>query len=215
MPTTIDHSTAESAWIPAAFIAQCKNSCRVDPLIADEDLPVRFTDLVPAAIAMVEDIQWRVIQPKSLTASLDRDLIPQCLNEDRIWLPYGRLHADSMVVSIIDVDSDDVIVPSDDLTIHLATDPAWFRFNADEYDSWQDLFDTYDISDSHPAPVTIEWTAGYTSFDHVPSTTKTAIELAVKHLYYNPESVGDLPESVKLWARMNALVNREPQRLLL
>lgn len=215
MPTHIDHSSADPAWVPATFIAACKQSCRIDPNVADEDLPVSFANtLVPQAVGMVEDLQWRILQPKSLTASIDRDLLPLCLKEDRLWLPYGRLSAASLVVTITDTDGDAVVVPAEDLVVHALTDPAWLRYDAETYQSWSDLFDVYDISETHPTPVTIEWTAGYTSFDALPSSTKLAIELAVKHLYFNPESVGDTPASVLHWAKMNALLNREPHRLL-
>lgn len=214
MPCEIDYASADPDWIPGEFIAACKNSCRIDPLIADEDLPVRFSDLVPMAIGMIESLQWRILQPKTLTASIDRDLLPICLREDRIWLPYGKLQPATFEMTVIDIDGDSVVIPSEDLVLHSQTDPAWVHYDADVYQSWQDLLDVYEISESHPAPVNITWTAGYASFDALPSATKLAIELAVKHLFFNPESIAETPASVRHWSSMGLLFNREPHRLL-
>jgi hypothetical protein len=214
MTVTRDITTCDPDWIPGYFVAECKQECRLDALTPEEDLPVNIRALITSAIRRVEDHQWRVLQPSLLTATFQHTRLPDAFPDGdmRVWLPYGRAIT-KPVLKFYDYQDALQTVPDASLRATLNMDACWIAPSRGVA-CWDDLLPQ--VSDDHPETCSLTWTSGYTTFASIHGSTRTAIRLLTKHLYFNPnEQLEKLPASIFSFADQDSLHSRKFTRFMI
>lgn len=180
MPAYIDRSTEArlSSLFPKDWVDGLYKYLGLDPTVAEADQPIDVLDLLEEVVGITESIQWRNILRKQVVLSLPLHAIYNCNTSgtgSKIFLPYGTI---SSITSFtwVDVNGD-----SNSLTSGTDYTPT---FNSDPPFLWKDYWTNVitDPSDTRPEPLTITYTAGYSTFQQIPRATLQAIKILCFHL---------------------------------
>jgi hypothetical protein len=171
---------AVSTLATSDFVKAVKQQIGFDTETPDESLPVDITDLLHQCIQICEREQWRFILRKTVTLTLPYSAFT---NRDSLcFLPFGRVTSLASF-SYRKSDNTTVNISAADYSI-LSEEPSklWC-------DDWELVF--ADIHESHPYPITLSYTTGYSSFPEIPKSTVRALTILAYHLFENRDAVSE------------------------
>jgi hypothetical protein len=192
MRSSVDLTTEDAIedLFPKQFLDDFTLYLGLDPDVAVEYQPIDVIDHLRAVVRMVEQDQWRLILRKTVTMS--GCLEDFCKRDNKVYLPYGPV-ASLTTFTYLDSSSVSQSVSSDDYFLN-TSEPSYL---------WASNWNSVAPANSeHPAPVTITYTTGYSSFAQIPTTTLQAVKVMANYLFVNRGE-----ESVARPAAYDHLVN--------
>jgi len=178
MSGSIDYTSevAVTSLFPSTFIDDLTLYLGLDPAVAAKYQPLDIENLLHTAISMTEQNQWRFILRKPVTLSLPLSAL--CFDDNRIYLPYGPV-ASLTTFSYTDTDLAVQNISSSDYTL-FSEEPSWIWAK-----NWNTPIPGNSVHSSHPAPISLSYTTGYTDFEEIPKSTLGAIRVIAYHLFVN------------------------------
>ena len=203
---TIDYTTENavgSIFTTANFTDELHKYLGLDPAVAAANQPIDITELLTTVLRIVEEDQWRVILPKTITLRLPYSALNA--RDNRIYLPYGRV---STLTTFAYTDTSSVSQTLDSANYTLASEEPAYLWN----ESWHSEIK---VNTKSPDPITLTYTTGYDQFDKIPRPTLQAIRLLCYHHFVNRSMEhSQLPDAYRHHVGQHMLNNRRLQEYL-
>lgn len=176
MKSSIDRTTETKVTdlFPKQFIDDFTLYLGLDPDVAPQFQPIDIIDHLKTVVDIVEEDQWRIILPKTVTLRGPlKDLFRY--GDRKLYLPYGNV-ASLTSFTYLDTNGTTQSVSSSNYTL-CSEEPSYI---------WCSNWARYIHADGcNPVALTITYTTGYTTFSEIPQATLKAIKIMAYHLFVN------------------------------